>query len=147
MGGEVKSMRTVGALVCVGLITAGCAATRGALPPGSGDKLYEAVTAHGSPQLSVIDARTQIAERRLPLGAPSHDWTHLYSIAGNSLLDTDPLTGSTPGTMILPARYRRPPARASRVPAGTLPPGHLAARDASHPASRSPRPRLAPTTS
>jgi len=112
-------MRTIGALICVGLITAGCAATRGALPRGNGDKLYEAVTAHGSPQLSVIDARTQTAERRLPLGAPSGDWTHLYSITGNSLIDTDPLTGSTLRTMVLPAGYTLPPATISGVPGGT----------------------------
>ena len=128
-------MRTLGALVCVGLITAGCAATRGALPPGSGDKLYEAVTAHGSQQLSVIDTRTQIAERRLPLGAPSHDWTHLYSIAGNSLLDTDPLTGSTRGTMILPAGYGLPPATISGVPGGTSPNGRWLVVEAFDPAS------------
>src|SRR6266851_405562 len=135
MGGEVNSMRTLGALICVGLITAGCAATRGVLPRGSGDKLYEAVTAHGSPLLSVIDTRTQTAERRLPLGAPSRDWTHLYSIAGSSLIDTDPLTGSTLSTMILPAGYRLPPATISGVPGGTSPDGRWLVAETFDPAS------------
>jgi hypothetical protein len=123
MGGEVKSMRTIGALICVGLITAGCAAARGVLPPSNGDKLYEAVTVHGSQLLSVIDTRTQSAARRLPLGAPSRDWTHLYSIAGTSLTDTDPQTGSTLSTMVLPAGYKLPPATISGVPGGTSPDG------------------------
>lgn len=128
-------MRTIGALICVGLITAGCAATRGALPPGNGDKLYEAVTAHGSPQLSVIDSRTQTAQRRLPLGAPSRDWTHLYSIAGTSLTDTDPLTGSTRSTMILPPGYKLPPATISGVPGGTSPDGRWLVVEAFEPVS------------
>ena len=128
-------MRALGALICVGLITAGCAATRGVLPPGNGDKLYEAVAAHGSPQLSVIDARTQTAERRLPLGAPSRDWTHLWSIAGTSLTDTDPLTGSTLGTMTLPAGYKLPPATISGLPGGTSPDGRWLVVEAFDPAS------------
>src|SRR5260370_30655838 len=96
MGGEVNSMRTLGALICVGLITAGCAATRGVLPRGSGDKLYEAVTAHGSPLLSVIDTRTQTAERRPPPGAPSRAWTHPSPLPGRPLIAPPPLTRTTP---------------------------------------------------
>jgi DNA-binding beta-propeller fold protein YncE len=123
MGGEVKSMRTIGALICLGLLTAGCAATRSSLPPANGDKLYEAVSTNSAQQVSVIDSRSHATERRLPLGVPSRDWTHLYSITGGFLTDTDPQTGATLSTMALPGRYQLPPATISGVPGGTSPAG------------------------
>lgn len=116
-------MRTLGALICVGLITVACAATRNSLPPAGGDKLYEAVSTNSAQQVSVIDSRSHATERRLPLGAPSRDWAHLYSISGTSLTDTDPQTGATLSTMALPGRYQLPPATFSGVPGGTSPGG------------------------
>ncbi|TMC52662.1 MAG: hypothetical protein E6J20_10740 [Chloroflexi bacterium] len=115
----MKRMRALGALICVGLVTAGCAATHGVLPPAGGDKLYEAVSNHSSQLVSVIDSRSQATVRRLPLGVPSRDWSHLYSISGSTLADTDPQTGETLGTMAIPGGYQLPPATISGVPGGT----------------------------
>src|SRR5438445_8108036 len=123
MGGEVKRMRALGALICVGLVTAGCAGTHGVLPPGNGDKLYEAVSTQGSQIVTVIDSRSHATERRLPLGVPSRDWSHLYSISGSSLTDTDPQTGATLSTMVIPSGYQLPPATITGVPGGTSPDG------------------------
>src|SRR5437879_8597029 len=109
MGGEVKRMRALGALICVGLVTAGCAGTHRVLPPGNGDKLYEAVSTQGSQIVTVIDSRSHATERRLPLGVPSRDWSHLYSISGSSLTDTDPRPGPPLGTWSFQSANRRPP--------------------------------------
>lgn len=116
-------MRTIGVLICLGLLTAGCAATRSSLPPANGDKLYEAVSNHSAQQVSIIDSRSHATERRLPLGVPSRDWTHLYSITGTSLTDTDPQTGATLSSMVLPGPYQLPAATNSGVPGGTSPDG------------------------
>jgi len=114
MGGEVTSMRglvlAIGALV----IVAGC----GHLPGGqvtAGDyKLYEAV----SQKVSVIDSRAHSVERNLPLGTPSPDWMHLYTVSSSALLDLDPQTGTTLHTLALPGGYQLPPATLSGVPGG-----------------------------
>jgi hypothetical protein len=124
MGGEVKSMRTLLGLICLGVLTAGCAATHGGLPVGGGDKLYEAVSARGSQLVSVIDSRSHATERTLPLGVPARNWTHLYSIVGGSLIDIDPQTGADMGTMALPGDYELPPATINGMPGGTSPDGH-----------------------
>src|SRR5712692_2261953 len=124
MGGEVKSMRTLGTLLCLGLVTAGCAATQDSLPPGNGNKLYEAVSTHSSQVVSVINARSHATERRLPLGVPSGDWQHLYSIDGSSLSDTDPQTGTTSSTVPLQGHYELPAATITGMPGGTSPDGH-----------------------
>src|SRR5438445_13003084 len=100
MGDEVKRMRALGALICVGLVTAGCAGTHGVLPPGNGDKLYEAVSTHGSRIGTVIDSRSRASERRLPLGLPFRDCSHLFSISGSSPTDTAPHTAPTLSTMV-----------------------------------------------
>src|SRR5712692_1288881 len=123
MGGEVKSMRTLGTLLCLGLVTAGCAATQDSLPPGNGNKLYEAVSTHSSQVVSVINARSHATERRLPLGVPSGYWQHLYSIDGTSLVDTDPLTGTTLKTIPLLGHYELPAATITGMPGGTSPDG------------------------
>ncbi len=110
-------MRAAVTLVCLGLVVTACAATRES-PPSGAAKLYEAVAASGSPSISVIDARSHAVDRRLPLGAPSSDWNHLYSIVSTSLLDTDPETGSTLRTLSLGDTYQLPAATASGVPGG-----------------------------
>lgn len=119
----MKSIRTLVALMSLGILTTGCAATHGGLPVGAGDKLYEAVSTHSSQLVSVIDSRSHATERRLPLGVPSSDWTHLYSILGGSLVDIDPQTGTTLSSMTLPGHYQLPPATNSGMPGGISPDG------------------------
>ena len=46
-------MRMVGALICLGVLVAGCGGTQELLRPTRSDKLYEAVTARGSQLVSV----------------------------------------------------------------------------------------------
>ena len=118
MGGEVKSLRglvfAIGALVVV----AAC----GRVPGGqvsSGDyKLYEAASTSNSQQLSVIDSRSHSVELNMPLGAPSPNWSHLYAIHGDTLVDIDPQNGSTLYTQRLPGYFQLPPATMSGVPGG-----------------------------
>src|SRR6266487_3634503 len=114
MGREVRSMRRLAFLICAGLVVAGCAATEEG-PRAANNKLYEAVAGQ---TISVIDSRTHATDRRLPLGVPSSDWKHLYSIASASLVDTDPQTGSTLGTLNLSGNYKLPPATANGIPGG-----------------------------
>jgi hypothetical protein len=123
MGGEVKSMRTVGALVCLGILVAACGTMPGGQRVAGGYKLYEAVSSHNAQLVSVIDSRSQSAERRLPLGVTSSDWKHLYSVIGTSLVDTDPQTGTTQNAILLPGSYHLPPATITGVPGGTSPDG------------------------
>ena len=118
MGGEVKSMRglvlAAGALV----IVAAC----GRVPGGqvsSGDyKLYEAASTTSSQQLSVIDSRSHSVVLNMPLGAPSPNWSHLYTIHGDTLVDIDPQTGSTLYAQRLPGYFQLPLATMSGVPGG-----------------------------
>jgi len=107
-------MRRLAFLICAGLVVAGCAATEEG-PRAANNKLYEAVAGQ---TISVIDSRTHATDRRLPLGVPSSDWKHLYSIASASLVDTDPQTGSTLGTLNLGGNYKLPPATANGIPGG-----------------------------
>jgi len=123
MRGEVKSMRAVGALICLGVLVAGCGGTQQILRQTRGDKLYEAVSTHSSQVVSVIDSRSHTADRRLPMGVPTSDWKHLYSVASTSLVDTDPQTGATLSTMPLGGAYRLPAATANGVPGGLSPNG------------------------
>jgi hypothetical protein len=57
------------------------------------------------------------------MGVPTSDWKHLYSIVSTSLVDTDPRTGATIGTMPLGGAYRLPAATANGVPGGLSPNG------------------------
>src|SRR5437762_2872311 len=123
MGDEVKSMRMVGALICLGVLVAGCGGTQELLRPTRSDKLYEAVTARGSQLVSVIDSRSHSTDRRLPLGVPTGDWRHIYSIVSTSLIDTDPQTGATRSSIQLQGTYQLPPATANGLPGGLSPNG------------------------
>lgn len=107
-------MRRLGALVCVWLVAAGCAAVEQG-PRATGEKLYEAVSGDS---IAVIDARSHATERRLPLGVASSDWKHLYSIASTSLVDTDPETGANQRNLDLGGDYSLPPATANGLPGG-----------------------------
>src|SRR3989442_11383980 len=123
MGGEVNRMRVVGALICLGVLVTGCGGTQQILRQTRGDKLYEAVSTHSSQVVSVIDSRSHTADRRLPMGVPTSDWKHLYSVASTSLVDTDPQTGATLNTMPLGGAYKLPAATANGVPGGLAPNG------------------------
>jgi len=116
-------MRAVGALICLGVLMTGCGGTQQILRQSRGDKLYEAVSTHSSQVVSVIDSRSHTADRRLPMGVPTSDWKHLYSVASTSLVDTDPQTGATLNTMPLGGAYRLPAATANGVPGGLAPNG------------------------
>ena len=124
MGGEVKSMRglvlAIGALV----IVAAC----GRIPGGqvsSGDyKLYEAASTSSAQQLSVIDSRSHSVELSMPLGTPSPDWTHLYAVSGDGLIEIDPQTGTKLQNVRLPGYYQLPSATLSGMPGGLSQDGH-----------------------
>jgi DNA-binding beta-propeller fold protein YncE len=101
---------------CVVMVAA-CGKPVGFAPPvGGGDKLYEATLQQT--QIAVIDSQSHAAVRTLPLGTPSPDWRHLYSVVSNTLVDTDPQTGATLHRIQLPGYYALPPATVSGIPGG-----------------------------
>lgn len=115
------NMRISGAALCIGILVTACGTTQ--TQAGSGDKLYAAVSAGHSQFVQVIDSRSHKVERRLPMGVPSSDWKHLYSILSTSLVDTDPQTGATLSTLALGHAYRLPDATFTGVPGGLSPNG------------------------
>ncbi|MHB8686780.1 MAG: beta-propeller fold lactonase family protein [Candidatus Dormibacteraceae bacterium] len=109
-------MRSLVSIVCAMVVVAACGRVPGD-PTGNGDfKLYEAVSDRS--QIAVIDSQSHSVERWLPLGTPSPDWKHLYSVAGSSLTDTDPQTGAVRFSLRLPGSYQLPPATLSGLPGG-----------------------------
>src|SRR5437868_4772864 len=123
MGGEVKSMRAVVAMACLGILSVSCGRAGDIPQSGGGYKLYEAVSFHSTSFVSVVDSRSHAAERSLPLGVPSSDWKHIYSISETSLIDTDARTATTLKTMQLPGVFQLPPATITGMPGGTSPDG------------------------
>ena len=112
-------MRTLPALAMVFALSA-CTGGIQAPPPTAGHlRLFEA-TAN---RIAVIDTSTHSTIRNLPLGVPSADWKHLYSLNGSTLVDTDPETGATSRTIELPGRYQLPAATSTGLPRGTSPNG------------------------
>ncbi len=109
----------IGALV----IVAACGRVPGGQVTAGDYKLYEAASMGASQQLSVIDSRSHTIERRMPMGAPSADWSHLYTVKSNILLDLDPQTGTVLSQLQLPGYYQLPPATISGVPGGLSPDG------------------------
>jgi hypothetical protein len=109
------------AVISVGFLVAACGGIQS--PAAGGVKLYAAVSTVSSQSISVIDSRSHLTERHLPLGVPSSDWKHLYSLVSTSLVDTDPQTGATLGTLPLGHAYRLPDASAGGVPGGLSPNG------------------------
>ena len=110
-------MRILRAVALVFLVAA-C----GANVPGKAAeqlRLYEATAT----QIAVIDSISHVTLRHLPLGVPSNDWTHLYSLSGDALVDTDPRTGSPRRTLPLPGTYKLPAATSTGLPGGTSPAG------------------------
>lgn len=121
-------MRNLIGLLTIGVLAAACG-TSGLSPKVSGDKLYEAI----GQSIVVIDSRSHATERRLPLGSPSHDWRHLYSMVGDSLVDTDPMTGDTQNAIRVGVEYQLPAATHTGLPGGLSPNDHwlvLQANDA-----------------
>jgi YVTN family beta-propeller protein len=117
MEGEVERMRGFWAAVCLLVVVAGCGRAPNAPQVSGADyKLYEATSQHLN--VAVIDSRSHTTERTLPLGAPSADWKHLYSVRGAMLIDTDPATGATLRQLRLPGDYQLPPATLSGLPGG-----------------------------
>ena len=118
MGGEVKSMRGLvfafGALV----IVAACGRVPGGQTSSADYKLYEATSTQSSQQISVIDSRSHSVELSMPLGVASPNWSHLYTIRGDTLVDLDPLDGATLYSERLPGYFQLPPATMSGVPGG-----------------------------
>ena len=112
-------MKAPAALLCAALLAAACGTTAKD-PSRSADTLFEAVSPAA---LAVIDAGSKSTDRKLALGAPSPDWKHVYSIEATSLVDTNPETGVTQGSLRLGAIYRLPDATASGVPGGLSPNG------------------------
>lgn len=111
----MKSMRRAAIAFCGLLVVAGCGRVPGSAA-GADFKLYEASSQPA--QIAVIDSRTHAIVRTLPLGTPSPDWSDLYSISSDTLIDTDPGTGTTRHTVKLPGRYQMPPATLSGLPGG-----------------------------
>jgi hypothetical protein len=124
MGGEVKNMRASVLALGALMIVAACGRVpAGQVSPG-GYKLYEAASTGSTQQLSVIDSHSQSVERTMPLGTPSRDWTHLYTVKGDLLVDLNPQTGMVLHQLRLPGLYKLPPASISGVPGGLSPNGH-----------------------
>ena len=113
-------MRVTGALIGLIVFVVACAGTPGERT-GSGDKLYQAMSTGHKQFISVIDSKTHKEERRLPLGAPSPDWQHLYSLDSTVLVDTDPASGVARGRLDLKHAYRMPDATATGMPGGLSP--------------------------
>jgi hypothetical protein len=116
-------MRALVLAICALVVVAGCGRVPGAQNSTGDYKLYEAASTSSSQQVSVIDSRSHSVERTLPLGTPSPDWSHLYSVQGDNLIDLDPQTGAVLHQIRLPGAYQLPPATMSGVPGGLSPDG------------------------
>ena len=115
----MRIIRAAWALPAVLLLVAGCGQVHGGGSVAGGDyKLFEAASTKQSALLAVIDSRTHTTERTLPIGTPSADWRHLYSVTSGSLVDTDPATGAVVHSVALPGPYGLPNATMSGVPGG-----------------------------
>jgi hypothetical protein len=112
-------MKIARAFAVLFLMTA-CAGGPTQPTPASGHMLLFEAT---SKEVAVIDSTTHFAVRHLPLGVPSPDWRHLYSISGTALVDTDPSSGLTSATLQLPRTYQLPAATSGGLPGGTSPNG------------------------
>ncbi len=113
------SMKSTGMLAALVLVTACGATTTGATTTDIHDRLFEATSNH----IVVVDATSRTTLLSLPLGTPTADWKHLYSISGTSLVDTDPSTGRVATTIPLGGSYQLPPATATGLPGGLSPNG------------------------
>lgn len=81
-------------------------------------RLYEAAARSDSPMVALIDTRSRSVQSRLPLGTPSPDWRHYYTVSSNELLDIDPRTGATQARITLSGDFQLPPATNTGLPGG-----------------------------
>jgi hypothetical protein len=118
-------MRVLVTVLCSAVLIAACGrAPVGTLPTSGDYKLYEAASTQSAQMVSVIDSRSHSVERSLPLGTPSPDWAHLYSVNSRTLVDIDPKTGATLHSTQLPGDFQLPMATLSGVPGGLAQNGH-----------------------
>jgi hypothetical protein len=113
-------MRVRGALIGLTMFVVACGSMPTTERAGSGDKLYQAMSTGHTQFISVVDSKSHKEERRLPLGAPSADWQHLYSLDSTVLVDTDPASGVARARLTSHA-YRMPNATATGMPGGLSP--------------------------
>jgi hypothetical protein len=118
MGGEVKSMRALVLAIVALVVVAACGRVPGSQVTAGDYKVYEAASTSSSQQLSVIDSRSHSVELNMPLGTPSPDWTHLYTVSGDALIDINPQTGARLQNVRLPGYFQLPAATMSGVPGG-----------------------------
>jgi WD40 repeat protein len=109
-------MRASMLMVCAVVLVAACGRAPGGPITASDYKLYEAVS--DRLQIAVIDSQTHAIERWMPLGVPSADWNHLYSVTNSTLSDVDPATGALVHSMKLPGNYQLPRITLSGMPGG-----------------------------
>jgi hypothetical protein len=112
-------MRAVPGIVAVALVAVACGrADFGPVQQAGDYKLYTATSTQTSQQVSVIDTRSHAVERSLPIGTPSPDWSHLYSVQGRVLVDLNPQTGAARHTLSLPGPFQLPIATIGGLPGG-----------------------------
>jgi hypothetical protein len=109
-------MRASVLAICAVVTVAACGRAPGGPLTASDYKLFEAVRDRS--QIAVIDSQSHAIERWLPLGVPSSDWKHLYSVADTTLGDVDPATGVLTHSMKLPGDYQLPLVTLSGMPGG-----------------------------
>ncbi|HEX2680666.1 MAG TPA: hypothetical protein VHQ03_05185 [Candidatus Dormibacteraeota bacterium] len=115
-------MRALVALVGLLLITSCGSITQEQSGPDY--RLYEAVKSdEGTLAIAVVDSLSHRKVLTLPIGTPSSDWRHLYSVVGQSLVDTDPATGTTLRAVNLGGEYQLPAATYTGMPGGLSPSG------------------------
>jgi len=100
------------------VVVAACGRVPGGQVSPGDYKLYEAAATSSAQQLSVIDSRSHSVELNMPLGTPSPDWTHLYMVSGDGLIDIDPQTGTKLQNVRMPGYFHLPAATLSGVPGG-----------------------------
>jgi hypothetical protein len=124
MGGEVKHMR--GLLVALVALAVGvsCGTVPHGGPPTGDYRLYVAASRANGSIVAIIDSKTHQKLGQLPLGTASADWTHYYSVSGNTLTVTDPQTGLVLRTQKLARAYQLPAATLIGMPGGLSQNGH-----------------------
>lgn len=112
------------AAIATVLVTAACGGQNPQVNVRSnGYRLYEAAAQQSGGIVALIDTRSHAAQQHLPLGAPSSDWTHYFTVSSGSLVDLDPTTGATLARFTLPGDYQLPPATNTGIPGGLSPDG------------------------
>lgn len=111
------------AALATALVVAACGGHSPQVAHSSAYRVYEAAAQPNGGIVALIDTRSHAAEQTLPLGTPSPDWHHYYSVTSRSLLDMDPETGRATARITLPGDYQLPPATSTGIPGGLSPDG------------------------